>query len=194
MPAGRTGSTRPAQLTECLQRRGRAACAGSRRERRPGCTGAASIFPCWTRQRGDETHPAFFLPDQRRAEKSGGLLHRSYRRGDAPRHPWRTCARSPLYGGKDRGRRSALLPVHWRTRWCALRKSRGTRFLWSRAGWTRRRCTCRACAPACPRLCRTLCTAPFAGFEHLEIMRPAYAIEYDCADPTALATHAGVQG
>ena len=26
-----------------------------------------------------------------------------------------------------------------------------------------------------------------AGFEHLEIMRPAYAIEYDCADPTALA-------
>lgn len=25
------------------------------------------------------------------------------------------------------------------------------------------------------------------GFEHLEIMRPAYAIEYDCADPTALA-------
>ena len=25
------------------------------------------------------------------------------------------------------------------------------------------------------------------GFEHLEIMRPAYAIEYDCADPTAPA-------
>ena len=25
------------------------------------------------------------------------------------------------------------------------------------------------------------------GFEHLEIMRPAYAIEYDCIDPTALA-------
>ena len=25
------------------------------------------------------------------------------------------------------------------------------------------------------------------GFEHLEIMRPAYAIEYDCADPTELA-------
>ena len=25
-----------------------------------------------------------------------------------------------------------------------------------------------------------------AGFEHLEIMRPAYAIEYDCIDPTAL--------
>ena len=24
------------------------------------------------------------------------------------------------------------------------------------------------------------------GFEHLEIMRPAYAIEYDCVDPTAL--------
>ena len=24
------------------------------------------------------------------------------------------------------------------------------------------------------------------GFEHLEIMRPAYAIEYDCIDPTAL--------
>ena len=25
-----------------------------------------------------------------------------------------------------------------------------------------------------------------AGFEHLEIMRPAYAIEYDCVDPTSL--------
>ncbi len=25
------------------------------------------------------------------------------------------------------------------------------------------------------------------GFEHIEIMRPAYAIEYDCIDPTALA-------
>ena len=25
-----------------------------------------------------------------------------------------------------------------------------------------------------------------AGFEHLEIMRPAYAIEYDCVDPTTL--------
>ena len=25
-----------------------------------------------------------------------------------------------------------------------------------------------------------------AGFEHLELMRPAYAIEYDCIDPTAL--------
>ena len=24
------------------------------------------------------------------------------------------------------------------------------------------------------------------GFEHLEIMRPAYAIEYDCVDPTSL--------
>ena len=24
------------------------------------------------------------------------------------------------------------------------------------------------------------------GFEHLEIMRPAYAIEYDCVDPTTL--------
>ena len=31
-----------------------------------------------------------------------------------------------------------------------------------------------------------------AGFEHLEIMRPAYAIEYDCVDPTSLnaARHA----
>ncbi len=26
-----------------------------------------------------------------------------------------------------------------------------------------------------------------AGFEHLEILRPAYAIEYDCVDPTSLA-------
>ena len=24
------------------------------------------------------------------------------------------------------------------------------------------------------------------GLEHVEIMRPAYAIEYDCVDPTAL--------
>lgn len=24
------------------------------------------------------------------------------------------------------------------------------------------------------------------GFEHIEIMRPAYAIEYDCVDPTSL--------
>ena len=27
---------------------------------------------------------------------------------------------------------------------------------------------------------------PIEGFEHLELMRPAYAIEYDCVDPTAL--------
>ena len=39
-----------------------------------------------------------------------------------------------------------------------------------------------------------------AGFEHLEIMRPAYAIEYDCVDPTTLRptleskTVAGVYG
>ena len=30
-------------------------------------------------------------------------------------------------------------------------------------------------------MCRTI-----KGFEHLEIMRPAYAIEYDCVDPTTL--------
>ena len=30
------------------------------------------------------------------------------------------------------------------------------------------------------------CTEPLKGFEHLEIMRPAYAIEYDCCDPTSL--------
>ena len=27
------------------------------------------------------------------------------------------------------------------------------------------------------------------GFEHIEIMRPAYAIEYDCVDPTSWKPH-----
>ena len=45
---------------------------------------------------------------------------------------------------KERSRASARDIVRLlRTRWCALRKSRGTRYLWSRAGWTPRKCTCR---------------------------------------------------
>ncbi len=40
--------------------------------------------------------------------------------------------------------------------------------------------------PACRKMCRMPSTAPSKGFENIEIMRPAYAIEYDCVDPTSL--------
>ena len=48
------------------------------------------------------------------------------------------------------------------------------------------------CPPPCPRTCNTPCTARSPDLEHADILRLAYAIEYDCIDPTALEQRAGV--
>ena len=93
--------------------------------------------------------------------------------------------RSPLYGGMIEG----VGP-----RYCPSIEDKVVRFPGqapapavhrAHAGWTPRRCTSRACPPPCRRMCRSPFYHTIPGLEHVQIMRTAYAIEYDCVRPSA---------
>ena len=87
---------------------------------------------------------------------------------------------------RDRGRRSALLPVASRTRWCASPTRPRTRSSSSPRASTRTRSTRTASRPACRSTCSWNSCARIRGFEHAHITRPGYAIEYDFFDPRDL--------
>lgn len=81
--------------------------------------------------------------------------------------------RSPLYGGDiQASARGTARPL--RTRSSALKRRSATRSLWNPAARTPRKCTCRVSRPACPRPCRTRCTARLPGL----------SISKSCARPT----------
>jgi len=81
-------------------------------------------------------------------------------------------------------RASVPVTAHpWKIRSCALLIRRGIRLCWSSKGWIRRRYTPRDWATACRRSFRKRSFTSVPGLEQAEIMRSAYAIEYDSSNP-----------
>ena len=58
--------------------------------------------------------------------------------------------------------------------------------MWSPAARTPRRMYLQGASSSLPEDVQNAFYRSIKGFEHIEIMRPAYAIEYDCVDPTSL--------
>lgn len=93
--------------------------------------------------------------------------------------------RSPLYGGKIEG----IGP-----RYCPSIEDKVVRFAEKErhqifvepCGLDTEEMYLQGMSSSLPEAVQNAMYRTIEGFEHLEIMRPAYAIEYDCVDPTAL--------
>ena len=98
----------------------------------------------------------------------------------------RNLSRSPLYGGKIEGIGPRYCPSIEDKVVRFAEKSRHQIFV-EPCGMDTEEMYLQGMSSSLPEAVQNEMYHTVVGFEHLEIMRPAYAIEYDCIDPTALA-------
>ncbi len=180
---GPDGQHAACALTECLKKAGlplRRFKTGT-----PARVHRRSIdFARLTRQPGDESiQPFSFL--------TKGELHNqvdcyiAFTNEQTHRVIRENLHRSPLYGGKIEG----VGP-----RYCPSIEDKVVRFAEKErhqifvepCGLDTEEMYLQGMSSSLPEAVQNAMYRTIEGFEHLEIMRPAYAIEYDCIDPTAL--------
>ena len=138
------------------------------------------------RQPGDpeETPAALQLYDHQNGEEPGGLLHRLHQSHHPQDHPGQHPAQPPLWR-HDRGGGAPVLPLHRGQGGAVCRQGPAPHLCGALRG-EHRRDVPPGCVSSLPEDVQNAFYHSIVGFEHLEIIRPAYAIEYDCVDPTSL--------
>ena len=133
----------------------------------------------------DELLQPFSFNDPQADAQQGGLLHCLHQ----PRRPTRSSldnlSRSPLYGGDIQG----VGP-----RYCPSIEDKVVRFKGKErhpvfvepCGEDTEEMYLQGMSSSLPEAVQNAMYRTIKGFENLEIMRPAYAIEYDCVDPTSM--------
>ncbi len=160
-------------------------CAVSRPERPPGYTGAASIFQSLPASPGDESiQPFSFLTKGEMKNKVDCYI--AFTNEETHRVIHANLHRSPLYGGKIEGVGPRYCPSIEDKVVRFAEKPRHQIFV-EPCGLDTEEMYLQGMCSSLPEAVQNAMYRTIEGFEHLEIMRPAYAIEYDCADPTALA-------
>ena len=136
-------------------------------------------------QPGDETiQPFSFLTTNQMENKV--VCHIAYTNPATHKVIQDNIHRSPLYGGKIEG----IGP-----RYCPSIEDKVVRFSEKErhqifvepCGMDTEEMYLQGMSSSLPEAVQNEMYRTIVGFEHLEIMRPAYAIEYDCCDPTCLS-------
>ena len=185
--AARRDWSAPARLPDVARRSGLRSCGGSRPAPPPAWMAARVDFSKMEPQEGDEpVVPFSFLTDEPPAKiprrcyltYTTAETHRIIREQPGPARP--------MYNRLDPRHRRALLPLN-RGQGGALRRQGAPPDLPGAGGRGHGRVVRAGHVHlACRRTYSARCTAPMPGLEHAELMRLAYAIEYDCIDPLQL--------
>ena len=142
-------------------------------------------FSKLTRQPGDESiQPFSFLTKGEMKNKVDCYI--AFTNEETHRVIHANLHRSPLYGGKIEGVGPRYCPSIEDKVVRFAEKPRHQIFV-EPCGLDTEEMYLQGMSSSLPEAVQNEMYRTIEGFEHLEIMRPAYAIEYDCADPTALA-------
>ena len=142
-----------------------------------------SKLECQPGDPDDQLQPFSFLTRQPMHNKVD--CHIAYTNADTHRVILENLSRSPLYGGDIQG----VGP-----RYCPSIEDKVVRFkdkerhpiFVEPCGEDTEEMYLQGLSSSLPESVQNEMYRTIKGFEHLEIMRPAYAIEYDCVDPTTL--------
>ena len=142
-------------------------------------------FSKLTRQPGDESiQPFSFLTKGEMKNKVDCYI--AFTNEETHRVIHANLHRSPLYGGKIEGVGPRYCPSIEDKVVRFAEKPRHQIFV-EPCGLDTEEMYLQGMSSSLPEAVQNEMYRTIEGFEHLEIMRPAYAIEYDCADPTELA-------
>ncbi len=140
----------------------------------------------------DPIVPFSFLTDPA-GLKNRALCYLTYTTPETHRIILDNLDRAPMYAGAINGTGAALLPVH-RGQGGALQGQGAPSHLHGAGGAEHRASgTPRACPPPCPRIFSAASTPACPGWSTREMLRLAYAIEYDCIDPQTLEPTLGAK-
>ena len=155
-------------------------CAGSKPAPPPGFCGPASIFPAWSASRARSRWCPSPLKQPGNCE-TGWTAPSPDDAGDETGHPRQPPPFAAGWRQDPRGR-PPLLPGASRIRSSALRTRSVIRCLSNPAAFTRMKCISRVFPLPLPVDVQLAFLRTIPGLERVRVMRPAYAIEYDCCD------------